>query len=161
MVDGYYGTLIVAPKISDVVIPNGVKYIPAYTFYRDPTILRSVVIPSSVTTIDYGAFANCTSLTAVNYTGTATQWGAISIKGANEALNIVNYNYVPPYKLGDINSDNTVNLDDVVVLAQKVAGWSIDCNTAALNVNGDNSVTLDDVVHLAQYVAGWGGIILH
>lgn len=161
LVEGYYGTLIAAPKISDVVIPNGVKYIPAYTFYREPTVLRSVVIPTSVTSIDYGAFANCTSLTTVNYTGTATQWSAINIKEANEALSIVNYNYVPPYKPGDTNGDNFVTLDDVVVLAQKVAGWSVECNVNALNVNGDSAVTLDDVVLLAQYVAGWGGIILH
>lgn len=62
---------------------------------------------------------------------------------------------------GDINGDEGVNLSDVVVLAQYVANWDVDCNTDALDVTGDGRTDLNDVVHLAQYVANWEGIILH
>lgn len=58
---------------------------------------------------------------------------------------------------GDVNADGEMNLDDVVVLAQYVAGWSIVVSADGLNLNGDSEgkVDLDDVVWLAQKVAGW------
>lgn len=59
---------------------------------------------------------------------------------------------------GNVNADpdGLVNIDDVVVLAQIIAGWQgVQHNPDALDVNGDNDVTIDDVVLLAQYVAGW------
>ena len=62
--------------------------------------------------------------------------------------------------IGDANDDGKINLDDVVILAQYVAEWDIECNEAALDVNGDGVVNLDDIVHLAQYVAEWEGIVL-
>ena len=61
-----------------------------------------------------------------------------------------------PFEPGDINDSGDVTLDDVVTLAQIVAGWqNVDHNEAALDVNGDGDTTLDDVVLLAQFVAGW------
>ena len=48
-------------------------------FDKDAT---SVVIPEGVTTIGYGAFRNCTSLTSVEFGGTAAQWE--SVKGKLE-----------------------------------------------------------------------------
>lgn len=59
---------------------------------------------------------------------------------------------------GNVNADpdGLVNIDDVVALAQIIAGWQgVQHNPDALDVNGDNDVTIDDVVLLAQYVAGW------
>lgn len=58
---------------------------------------------------------------------------------------------------GDLNDDGQVNLDDVVLLAQYVAGWQIEVKPEDLNLNGDldGKVDLDDVVWLAQKVAGW------
>lgn len=59
------------------------------------------------------------------------------------------------YEAGDINGDTYVTLDDVVLMAQSVAGWSVEIKGASLDVNGDSDITLDDVVLLAQFVAGW------
>ena len=56
---------------------------------------------------------------------------------------------------GDVNGDEEITLDDVVLLAQYVAGWDVEPNLNLANVNGDDDITLDDVVLLAQYVAGW------
>lgn len=62
---------------------------------------------------------------------------------------------------GDVSGDGVVNLNDVVALAQIVAGWqNVECVQAALNPNGDKTVDLNDVVMLAQFVAGWQGIEL-
>lgn len=69
---------------------------------------------------------------------------------------IVKTNEQPTYTPGDVNDSGAVTLDDVVSLAQIVAGWqNVTHNEAALDVNGDGGVTLDDVVLLAQFMAGW------
>ena len=59
---------------------------------------------------------------------------------------------------GNVNGDENgdVTLDDVVALAQIVAGWNdVQHSQPHLDINGDLTVSLDDVVLLAQYVAGW------
>lgn len=62
--------------------------------------------------------------------------------------------FVPGNVDGD--EDDKVDLNDVVALAQVVAGWEdVAHNPEALDINGDGNVDLNDVVHLAQYVAGW------
>lgn len=61
----------------------------------------------------------------------------------------------PAFDSGDVNGDDKVTLDDVVLMAQSVAGWTVEMGGASPDVNGDNAVTLDDVVLLAQFVAGW------
>jgi hypothetical protein len=40
--------------------------------------LTSVVIPSSVTSIRFAPFAECTGLTSITYEGTMAQWNAIT-----------------------------------------------------------------------------------
>ena len=59
------------------------------------------------------------------------------------------------YTPGDVNDNDEVTLDDVVLLAQQVAGWDVEYNPLAGDTNGDDQLTLDDVVLLAQFVAGW------
>ncbi len=57
--------------------------------------------------------------------------------------------------LGDVNGDEKLNLDDVVLMAQYIAGWSVKLNLDVANIDGQPGITLDDVVLLAQYLAGW------
>ena len=63
----------------------------------------------------------------------------------------------PPgeFEAGDINGDTDITLDDVVLMAQSVAGWTVEMGGASPDVNDDGDVTLDDVVLIAQFVAGW------
>lgn len=67
---------------------------------------------------------------------------------------------------GDVNGDGTVDLNDVVALAQIVAGWQdVEHVESALDTDASGGVDLNDVVVLAQHVAGWdvevsGGIKL-
>jgi len=65
------------------------------------------------------------------------------------------------YTPGDINDDDTVDLTDVVTLAQVVAKWDTKHNERATDVNGDGNLDLTDVVHLSQYTAQWKDIILY
>lgn len=59
--------------------------------------MASIVIPKSVTNIEYQAFAGCESLTDVFYTGTEEEWNAIVIGKSNDDLlsATIHFNYVP------------------------------------------------------------------
>ena len=85
--------------VTDLIIPDGVKYIGDLAFYKltsltsvtipdsvtsigdssfyGCTSLTSVTIGSGVTSISYYALSSCTSLTAINYNGTEAEWEAI------------------------------------------------------------------------------------
>ncbi|MBE6762060.1 MAG: DUF4886 domain-containing protein, partial [Ruminococcaceae bacterium] len=56
---------------------------------------------------------------------------------------------------GDITGDTNVDLTDVNLLAQYLAGWNVEVNEAALDADGDGAINLNDLILLAQYVAGW------
>lgn len=64
------------------------------------------------------------------------------------------------YTLGDLDDSGSVNLNDLVLLAQKVANWSVTVNEYAADVDGDGEVKLADVTYLAKYLAGWTGFTL-
>ena len=64
--------------ITELIIPQGVSVIENGAFRGSKNLTR-VSIPTSVTEIKYGAFRNCEKLTDVYYTGTKTQWEAITI----------------------------------------------------------------------------------
>ena len=88
--------------LKNVTIPGSVTSIGGYTFFSC-TSLASITIPDSVTSIEFFAFYNCTSLAHIYYTGTKTQWDAIT-KGGNWNYNmgsnvsggtVIHYNYIP------------------------------------------------------------------
>lgn len=60
---------------------------------------------------------------------------------------------------GDINDDEVINLKDLVMLAQKQAGWEVNPVIAALDTDGNGLFTLDDVSHFAQYLAGYDVVL--
>jgi len=68
---------------------------------------------------------------------------------------------------GDLNNDKTVDLTDIVVLAQYVANWDVLAHTEVANVDfnfnaeGDGIIDLQDVVYLAQSVAKWDSAVLY
>lgn len=61
--------------------------------------------------------------------------------------------------IGDVNSDGTVDISDLVLLAQYEAEWPSAAeviNLAAADTKADGEINMSDVVILAQYVADWG-----
>jgi hypothetical protein len=64
-------------SLTAVTIPNSVTSIGDRAFY-DCSGLTSVTIPNSVTSIGYEAFSGCKGLTSISYTGTISQWNAIT-----------------------------------------------------------------------------------
>ena len=71
--------------LTEVVIPNTVTAIEQYAF-RFNKELKTIEIPTSVTTIGERAFEGCDALATVYYGGTAEQWAAIAIGNYNSAL---------------------------------------------------------------------------
>ena len=54
---------------------------------------------------------------------------------------------------GDVNGDETVDVTDVVLLAQYIAEYDVTIDESAANVNGTETVDVADLVLLKQYVA--------
>jgi len=70
---------------------------------------------------------------------------------ANEAY----AEFTPDFVAGDITGDTSVDLTDVNLLAQYLAGWNVEVNEDALDTDGDGLINLNDLILLAQFVAGW------
>ena len=64
-------------KVEEVVIPDGVTWIPSYAF-RYQTGITSVTIPDSVTSIGTSAFENCSGIIKIDYSGDISGWLNIS-----------------------------------------------------------------------------------
>ena len=78
-------------KITELVIPAGVKEIKQYTFYNWVD-LTSVTIPDGVTSIGNYAFASCIGLTTINIPNSVAGIGEYAFKGCKglTAINIPN-----------------------------------------------------------------------
>ena len=84
-------------ELTSIVIPDGVTSIDQYAFY-DCAGITSVIIPDSVAGIDQYAFCRCQRLTDIYFTGTESEWNAISKGSAwddGTGSYTVHYNYVP------------------------------------------------------------------
>lgn len=74
---------------------------------------------------------------------------------------IENSEVIPELIMGDLNSDDKVDLKDVTVLRRVVAQWSdVIANLDVADVDGSETVDLKDVTILRRYVADWEGIVL-
>lgn len=61
-------------------------------------------------------------------------------------------------KLGDVNGDDEIGLDDLVLFRRYMAGYTDDnFNSIAADVNGDNEINSTDLVLIRRYLAGYPG----
>ena len=95
-------------RLTSVTIGNSVTSIGKSAF-GGCTRLTSVIIGNSVTNIGDYAFYNCTSLESVNYSGTKSQWIAITIGSDNSYLTHAFIKCTD----GIIGNGNTVTVDSV------------------------------------------------
>jgi hypothetical protein len=71
--------------------------------------------------------------------------------GETESREIPMLEYIP----GDTNSDGKVDGRDLILLRQKMAGWSVTLDEAAADCNGDGTLNGKDLILLRQKLAGW------
>lgn len=140
-------------------------------------VLSSLTFSKNLTNLLPKSF-DYSFIDTINFKGTRNDWQAMSYDDCRQLAGTYvvctctgahvfdndadttcnNCDYIKKaYTPGDINDSGTApDLDDVVTLAQIIAGWQdVTHNAEALDVNGDGDQTIDDVVLLAQYVAGW------
>ena len=61
----------------------------------------------------------------------------------------------PASTIGDVNGDGSINIADVALLKQHLAGWNVTIIPQNSDINGDGSINIADVALLKQYLAGW------
>ncbi len=79
----------------------------------------------------------------------------------NYAVNATVIPDAPSYKLGDPDDNGEIDVKDVIVIRQHVAGgYGVTIIEAAANVNKDEIVDVKDVIMLRQFIAGGYGVEL-
>ncbi|MBP5665098.1 MAG: leucine-rich repeat domain-containing protein [Clostridia bacterium] len=99
-------------SLENVIIPDSVSSIGDRAFL-DCSNLKSVTMGNGVTSIDIGAFSGCTGITVVYYTGTLSDWLAISFFDASATPCIYGASlYISGELLTDVVIPDTVtNID--------------------------------------------------
>lgn len=168
-------------SLESVTIPDSVKVIGTNAFSWCGN-LNSITIPKSVTSIGEYAFAWDDNLTSVTIYSNNVNIGEKAfgyIHGSNgnidkmEGFTIIGYNgstaetyakengftFIPldeTSKLGDVNSDGDVTIDDVTLIQKylvSVSDFTIAQKKFA-DVNNDGEVNIDDVTMIQKYLAG-------
>ncbi len=73
----------------------------------------------------------------------------------NYAVNAAIVAPAPEYTPGDVDDDTFIDVKDVILTRQHIAGgYGIVINEAAANVNGDTLIDVKDVITLRKYITG-------
>ena len=99
--------------------------------------------------------SGCDNLKTIRYGGNETMRRLMTISSYNynlfEAEWIVDESFT--IKPGDANGDLSVDMKDVLLLRQFIAGLNVSVLPEAVDVNGDQSVDMKDVLALRKLIA--------
>lgn len=122
-----------------------------------------VVVPASynglpVTEIGEGAFENNTTITVVSLPSCITRLSKRCFKNCTKLTSVLHYNVdgtvirIP----GDVDDNQSVDMNDAMLLLRYVAGEQVTINQSNADVNGDGKVDIQDALVMLQQQAGWG-----
>lgn len=136
-------------SLEKINIPSTVKSIGRYAFYNCLS-LNELTLSKNITEISNGAFYNCDNLTLYGYYDSIAESYA-------ETNNIPFIHLDKKITLGDVNSDGTVDVNDVTLVQLYLAGVSdIVLNEDALvaaNFNQDGQIDVIDVTAIQYFIA--------
>ena len=171
-------------SLASVTIPDSVTVVD-YAAFADCTSLKSVKISSNVTEIGWYAFYGCTSLksvivpadveyiglyafgytfgedveemvkvdgfTIIGYSGSEAE-----IYAKENGFKFINLSADPTQKLGDVNGDGSISIDDATAVQKYLANMLdlTDEQAELADVNMDGDITIDDVTLVQKYLAG-------
>ena len=118
--DNYNGTVTVVAagkNIETATIPSYIngKKVTKIDDFNDCTHLTKVTIPSTVETIEYGAFENCTSLKSITIPGSVTSIEGSAFQNCSALTSITipsSVKYVKSYAFQDCKSLKTVTIQN-------------------------------------------------
>ncbi|MCD8089310.1 MAG: leucine-rich repeat protein, partial [Clostridiales bacterium] len=117
--------------------------------FKGCTNLSNVTIPDGVTSIGSSAFYNCTNLTDVYYSGSESEWSAISIGTGNECLTgaTIHFNSSGGSSSGDSGSSGTFDEDSDSENTKSYSDLS-DVTVDAVNSTADDVISESDIENL-------------
>lgn len=133
-------------SLKNVKFENDLTEIGSFAF-ADCSSLSYLELPRTVTSIAGNAFLNDTNLTLGVYYGTYAMQYAID--------NNIPYTLLDMIKLGDVNGDNYVNINDVTCIQRHLASLEVldGIKLYASDTNRDGVVTITDATTLQMFLA--------
>ena len=124
-------------------ISNSVTSIDEGAFYNC-TSLTNVTIPNSVTSIDNYAFYDCTSLKDVYYTGSQSEWNKINIGYYNQCLTnaTIHYNWVIENPLVTNEDETSFTVYNSTAIIDSVKDVNLKLKSVNMNI-AENSSQFD------------------
>ncbi len=127
------------PALTEIIIPQGVQVVNGY--FSNPQLKR-LVLPQSVTE----AFGICSAaqertVSVAGYAGTAAEKAAQEYGVRFFALNGC-----------DLTKDGSLDLKDLTLLAQKIAGWGGQAAPLSCDYDGSGQTNLKDLYYLTRLI---------
>ena len=142
---------------TSVTIQDGTTRIDGGAFYdsflasvtaRWNAKLEEIVLPSSVTAIGRYAFYGCNRLDTVRYDGSRIDRVKMKIDEGNDQVLTATWTYRDTVAgdPGDANGDASIDMKDVLVIRQSIAGMTVTVDANAADASGDRNVDMKDVL---------------
>lgn len=80
----------------------------------------------------------------------------VTNSSASSTAPIGNFSYYAAYKLGDVDSNNVINIDDAMAIINHIVGRATLSGNQLLaaNADGNGSVNIDDAMTVINYIVG-------
>ncbi|MBR6338321.1 MAG: leucine-rich repeat domain-containing protein [Ruminococcus sp.] len=138
----------ISGKIKKIVIEPGVESIgnQAFKFCYG---LEEIVLPDGLKRIGSRSLTSCVSLRRIDLPA------SVDYIAPETAAELPNCEFVTPRCPGDVDGDKDVDIVDVLILRQYLAGWGVKINEANADVNSSRKVDISDVLLIRQSLADW------
>jgi hypothetical protein len=80
----------------------------------------------------------------------------VTITGKGNYTGVVKIKFkITEFVPGSLNNDNTIDVDDLVLMQKMIAGWNMGVNTDLGDLDGNDEFDINDLILMQKKVAGW------